>query len=190
MSRRLFAGATMALFASACTSTVGTPQLSVRAVRAASAADVPAMAVGSFTATGQAAGSDRAVGLRADTIKPPAGGSFARYLGDTLAEQLRLSAKLDPAAPLILSGVLEENHANTDVGKAHGALVATFRLSRGTNLLFEKRLRVDAEWNSSFIAAAAVPEAERNYTALYPRLVEILLEDPDFRAAARAAHPA
>ena len=36
-------------------------------------------------------------------------------------------------------------------------------------------------------ANIAIPVAEREYVALYTRLVETLLEDPDFRAALKAA---
>ena len=168
----------------ACTSTIAPPMASPRAVRAAGAVEVPPMKVGAFTLSRALPESrDRSIGLRALSIKPPKGSTFASYLGDTLAEQLRLAGKLDPASPLVLSATVTESSASTAIGTATGALRATFRLSHGPRILFEKDLRVDAQWNSSFIGAVAVMNAEREYVALYTRLVDLLLEDPDFRRA-------
>lgn len=183
MTRRLPA-ACLALLAAGCTATIVEPETSIAAVRAASAGDFPPLAIGSFERGPTISRSaDRAVGLRASTIKPPNGGSFSAYLGQTAATQLRLAGKLDSASPLRLSATLTESSANPAIGKARGALGAVFRLHRGGAVVFEKALRVEAGWNSSFIGALAIPDAEREYTALYPRLIELLFADPDFRAA-------
>jgi len=178
----------LALIAAGCSATVSPPATSIRAVRSASAADFPPLALGTFVPSPQLPrGADQAVGLRASTIKPANGRSFAGFLGETIAEQLRLAAKLDPASPLVLSGVMVRTSANPKIGTAHGAIAATFRLTARGKVVFEKTLEAGASWNSSFIGAVAIMNAEREYTALYPQLVELLFEDPDFRAALRAA---
>lgn len=172
----------------ACSSTVAPPSASPRAVRAANAPDIPVMRIGVFRLSpALPPAMDRAVGLRAATLKPPNGKSFSAYLGETLGEQLRLAGKLDAASPLTVSAEVTESSANPKIGQARGALAATFRLDRDGRKLFEKNLRVDAVWNSSFIGAVAIPVAEQEYVALYTRLVETLLEDPEFRTALRAA---
>lgn len=179
---RLAIGALILTALVGCTSTAAPPAASPRAVRAAAALPVPQLAVGTFRLSpALPAGSDRAVGLRASRLVPPNGTSFSSYLGETLAEQLRLAGKFDAGARYVISAELTENSANPKVGQATGALGATFRIMEGNQLRFEKALRVEASWNSSFIGAVAIEAAEREYIALYSRLVETLLEDPDFR---------
>lgn len=184
MNRRalLLTGLSAAL--AGCSATAAPPTASPRAVRAASSPQIPPLAIGAFRlGPGLPAGSDRAVGLRAFRLLPPNKTSFAAYLGESLAEQLRLAGKLDPNARLTVSADLIENSANPKVGQATGALAATFRVTENGVVKMEKTLRVEANWNSSFIGAVAIDAAEREYIALYSQLVEKLLEDPDFRSA-------
>lgn len=184
MNRRglLLTGLAVAL--AGCSATAAPPSASPRAVRAASAPQIPPLAIGAFRlGPGLPPGSDRAVGLRAFRLLPPNKTSFAAYLGETLAEQLRLAGKLDSSARFTISADLIENSANPKVGQAKGALAATFRVTENGAVRMEKTLRVEANWNSSFIGAVAIDAAEREYVALYSQLVETLLEDPDFRQA-------
>jgi len=167
-----------------CSATAAPPSASPRAVRAASAPQIPPLAIGAFRiGPGLSPASDRAVGLRAARLLPPNKTSFAAYLGETLAEQLRLAGKLDPNARFTISAELVENSANPKIGQATGALAARFRVTENGTVRMDKTLRVEASWNSSFIGAVAIDAAEREYVALYSQLVEKLLEDPDFRQA-------
>lgn len=185
---RSLAGLALVLLVAGCTASVSPPDTSIRAVRSASVADFPPLALGAFTPSPKLRrGADRSVGLRAVTIKPANGRSFSQFLGETVEVQLRLAAKLDPASPIELSGEMTEISVNTAIGKAHGAIAATFRVKAGGRIVFEKSLRAEASWDSSFIGAVAIINAEREYAALYPQLVETLFADPDFRAALRAA---
>ena len=49
-----------------------------------------------------------------------------------------------------------------------------------------KQLDVSQNWDSSIIGAVAIPVAEAGYSGLYTALIEKLLTDPDFIAAAQA----
>lgn len=178
----------LALLTAGCSATASPPDTSIRAVRAASAADFPPIALGAFTPSRTLRrGADRSVNLRGMAIKPANKRSFSQFLGETIEVQLRLAAKLDPASPIRLSGEMTEISVNTAVGKAGGAIAATFRLTLRDRIVFEKSLRAEASWNGSFIGVVAVMNSEREYAALYPQLVETLFADPDFRAALRAA---
>ncbi|MFN4095540.1 MAG: hypothetical protein ACK4GG_02075 [Sphingomonas sp.] len=182
MNRRIVLLTAMGAALTGCSATAAPPSASPRAVRAASMPQVPPLAIGVFRlAPGLPPGSDRAVGLRAFRLLPPNKTSFAAYLGETLAEQLRLAGKLDSSARFTVSADLIENSANPKIGQATGALAAIFRVTENGVVRMEKTLRVEASWNSSFIGAVAIDAAEREYIALYSRLVETLLEDPDFR---------
>jgi len=160
------------------------PGASIHTIELVAASALPPIAVGRFTAAPAVARDDRAIPIRASTIRPP-NGSFARYLGDMLTAQLRTAGKLDPSAALVLSGTLLRNHATTTIGTAHAELAAEFVLTRGNRILYRKTQEVSRAWDSSFFAVQALPAATASYNSLYPALIEKLVADPDFVAAAR-----
>ena len=51
--------------------------------------------------------------------------------------------------------------------------------------VYDKELAVDDRWESSFVAAIAVPAAFNHHSALVQKLAGKLLDDPAFRAAVR-----
>ncbi len=186
MSRRHRAALLAPLLLAGCAyPPMAAPPPSVALVDRIAAAGLPVMAVGAFVpAPTLPRGADRALGVRAVTIKPE-GGSFAHYLGDSLATQLRAAGKLDPASLLSVSGLLTETDVSSGIGKGHGALGAEFVVTRGGRELFRKRLRVEREWNSPFVGAVAIMNADTEYNTLYTELVGKLIDDPEFRAALR-----
>ena len=118
--------------------------------------------------------------------QPAPGGSYARYLGDTLTAELKGAGRFDPGADRIVTGVVTHTHLDSSVPKARAALAAKFTLVRTGRVVFEKTLAADAVWNSEVIGAVAIPDAFNHYMGLFPRLVGELMADPDFRAAVQA----
>lgn len=171
------------LLAGCAATPVDPPQTSVNVVRAMLAANIPPLRVGMFRAAPSGNVDDREIRLRAAGIKAPSGSSFSSHMGETLSEQLRIVGKLDPSSPYEISGTMLENGANPAIGKAKGILKFDFRLTHDGKPRFEKILSVETQWNSSFIGALAIPEAERQYMGLYPELIAKLVNDPEFRAA-------
>jgi len=170
---------------------MGSPQPSLQTLEALRASDFPAMAVGSFTlAPGLPASLDRSASIRAVSLSSPEDGSFAKYLGKVLETDLRLSGKLDPNADTVLSGLLTASSVDSESDKGRATLGAKFSLLRAGKRVFEKTLKVDATWDSTFIGAVAIPDAINNYTALYDKLALSLLTDADFKAAVMPAKPA
>jgi hypothetical protein len=162
------------------------PPASVALVDRITAAGLSPMAVGAFVpAPTLPRGADRGIAVRAVTIKAE-GGSFAHHLGETLAAQLRAAGKLDSAASRQVSGALLENAVGSGIGKGHGVLAAEFVVTREGHELFRKRLQVAHDWNSPFVGAVAIMNADAEYAALYTALIGELIDDPDFRAAMRA----
>lgn len=161
---------------------MATPAPSVAVIDRIGAAQLPPIAVGTFVAAPGL--SDRALGVRAASVRPE-GGSFAAYLGEALKVQLKATGKLDPDSPLVVSGALIDNDVSAAIGKGRGRLAAEFVVTRGGRELFRKTLRVEREWGSSFIGAIAIDTADRLYAALYTDLIGLLIDDPDFRAALR-----
>lgn len=164
------------------------PQASISTVQAMRATAIPPLAVGTFArAENMSAQDDLRMSLRAATITAPQGSNFSSYMGDVLREQLRITGKLAPDSPFILSGLRTKGRANPAIGKASGALAYRFLLTRNGQAIFEKELEVSGRWNSSFIGALAIPEAEKQFVALYPELLTLLFNDPDFQTALRTA---
>lgn len=146
-------------------------------------AEVPPVALGTFaTARGLDA---RNINIRGSTMHPAKGSTFAQFLGETFASELRAAGKLDPAAPLVLSGVLTESRATENMSRGKGALGAELTLTRSGKAIFSKPYRVETQWGSEFLGAIAIPDAFRNYNALYAQLVRQALSDPEMIAAMR-----
>ncbi|NLA68351.1 MAG: hypothetical protein GX856_08945 [Gammaproteobacteria bacterium] len=87
-----------------------------------------------------------ALGVRGSRLEPGSDGTYAGYLRDALATEL----------------------------KAAG---------RDGEVVYDRTLRVDHEWDSSFLGAIAIPTAFDNYAAAVQKLLQALFTDPGFVAA-------
>ncbi len=142
------------------------------------------MRVGGFVpgpAVSQSA--DSALTVRAGVLNAP-GGSFARYLGDTLAADLKAAGRYDAGSPLEIRGILTETHVDSMGLHGHARLAADVTLAREGKPVFGKRVEASSEWSSDFAGAVAIPEAMNHYIGLYQQLVGQLLADKEFRQAA------
>jgi hypothetical protein len=182
---RLAACAALAGTLAGCAMNIGAPQASLTGIEAVRQAGVPPLALGGFVPGGSVSASDdRSTMVRAvNTIDAP-GGSFAGMLRSTLMADLNGAGRYDPSAPLTLSGVLTERMVDSTVGTGTASLAADFTLARDGKTVFDKRLRVNDSWDSSFVGAEAIPDATNHFTGLFEKLSLKLLADPDFRAAA------
>ena len=185
--RKLLIVALTGFALSACAQQMGSPQPSMSTLDAVRSSDIPAMRVGTFApAPTLPASKDKSIGSRAVTLEPP-GGSLAKYLGNALENDLRMGGKLDPKADLVLEGLLTASDLDTGMDTGKGNLGAKFSLKRDGKSIFEKDLSVQAQWDSSFVGAVAIPEAINQYTALYDKLATALFTDSDFKAAVKVA---
>ncbi len=167
--------------------TLPPPTATLDNIQTLRAANVAPMNVGDFKpAPGEPTRMDKSITVRAGVQSAP-GGSFARYLGDTIAVELKNAGKLDPNSSLIVSGVVTNTHVDSGMaGTARAALTAHFTLTKAGATVFDKTLGVDAAWDSEFVGAVAIPDAINHYTDLFHKLAAKLFADPEFDAA---AHP-
>jgi hypothetical protein len=186
-TRSLLVGGLACLGLAACAEApLPPPQATLDNIQAIRAANLEPLRVGAFAAApGKPTEMDKSVAVRAG-VQPAPGGSFAKYLGDTLAAELKGAGKLDDSSTLVVSGVVTETHVDSGMSTAHAALGAHFTLVRGGATVFEKTLRVESSWDGDFIGAVAIPDAFNHYSGLFPKLADALFADPDFQAA---AHP-
>lgn len=121
--------------------------------------------------------------MRVGTFRPPAGTSWAGYLGETLTAQLNAGGKLDEQSPIRIEGELVENLRGENFSTGRATIAARFRVRRGDELLYDKLLEQRSDWDSNYFGFVAYEAALRHYSALYPKLIERLLKDPEFRKA-------
>lgn len=186
-ARGLLLLAVVSLTAAACATPMPTPGPSIDNLQRLRKAETPSMALGEFRlAPGLPAAMDRKVNVRGSTATSPNGGSYALFLKDTLAAELKAAGKLDAASGVSISAQLTESQAEAGVDVGLAKLGATFVVTRDGREVYRKALRVEETWVSSFYGAVAIPMALNQYTGLYSKLVTRLLEDPEFQAAVRS----
>jgi hypothetical protein len=157
-------------------------QPSIAAIKAAQTFDMVPLAVGPVVASPADAAFDRSIVIRGSTMTPPTG-RFSTFLRETLITELRAAGRYDPASPLTVSAVLTRNSASEGFKQGTGVEVATFRVTRDGQTVFEGPIRAEVDWPSSFIGAVAIPNAFRSHSSLSNTLVAHLFADPAFQAA-------
>jgi hypothetical protein len=173
-----------------CATTMGSHVASMDTVIDLRDAHLAALNVGDFRlAPGLNPALDRSINARADVLHPPGGGSFSGYLRESLIGDLKTAGRYDPTASVTIEGELIDNSLSTGVSEGHAALAARFKVVRGADLLYNKELRQEEHWGSSFVGAIAIPDAINHYTAQYGQLLKQLYRDEGFRAVA-GEHPA
>lgn len=185
---RCAAPAALALLLASCAPALPPPTASLENIQAIRRHQYPAMAVGAFTpGPGDPTSLDRRIQIRADAQAAPksSGGSFARYLGDTLAAELGGAGKFDPGAPVVISGVITDAHVDSAIPVAHARLAVRLTASRAGREVFAKTFTSQAEWKSSLLGAVAIPDAYNHYLGLFPDIVRQLLADQEFLVAVR-----
>ncbi|WP_284619219.1 hypothetical protein [Aquabacterium humicola] len=142
------------------------------------------VALGEFTlAPGKPAEMDAGINLRSNTVSSPIQGSFAQYLKEMLAADLKAAGLLAPASDRVIKGSLTENRLEAPVGQGSGSIAARFVVLRAAQPVYDRELRVSGTWDSPFAGYVAIPGAIGEYTALHRKLITQLLDDPAFRAA-------
>lgn len=137
--------------------------------------------VGKFTAANDAV--DTSITLRASTMQA-AQGSYARYLAEAIKQELEIAKLYSANAHLEIVGVLIRNDMNTGMAdKAGGVIEARFTVRRAGTTTFDKVKTARTEWDTSLLAAIAIPRAQQEYPRLVQALVSELFSDPDFVAA-------
>ena len=164
---------------------LGAPVASVDNIQKAKGLGMAPVALGEFKpdAAKDAAKLDKTLSVRSNAVYSPLDESFAKYLQETLRVELQAAGLLDSASATSIRGDLTDSQLDAAIGQGTGSLAARFVVARGGRTLYDKELKVNATWDSSFIGAVAIPAAVNEYTALHRKLVATLLADPAFRTA-------
>lgn len=163
---------------------LGAPVASVENLQKAKAAGMAPAAVSEFgLAVGKPKSMDEGLSVRGNTVSSPFQNSFAQYLKETLAAELKAAGLLDPASKVVIQGSLTDSQVDAPADKGTASLAARFVVAKAGQTVYDKELKASASWPSSFVGAVAIPTAINQYSALYRQLVAQLLDDPAFKAA-------
>lgn len=140
------------------------------------------VALGAFTAE---PGTERLEG-RTNRFHSPKNDSFASYLRDALGKELAIARRYDEGSAVVIEANLVENELDIS-GTRTGSIdmAADFRVLRAGRLAYERRHRLRHEWPSSAMGVLAVPFAGSQAPVATRRLLELLVDDPQFQAAIR-----
>lgn len=163
---------------------MGAPSPSVDNIQKAKASGMAPASLGEFKpVAGKPANFDAGLDVRSNTLSSPVEGSFAKYLKETLATELKAAGLYDAGSTTVIQGQLTQSDLAVPVSQGSGTLAARFVVLRAGRTVYDKELKASASWESSFVGAVAIPAAVNEYTGLYRKLVGQLLDDPAFRQA-------
>jgi hypothetical protein len=176
----------LSAFTSGCATTLAPHQPSLDTVTLLRSSGIAKLAVGDFKlAPGAKPDIDRSVTARASTASP-AEGTFSAYLKAALVSDLKASGLYDADAPLAVQGQLVDAQLDTGMSTGKTLVSAHFQVMHSGQTVFDKTLKDEHTWESSFIGAVAIPRALNEYQAGYANLLGQLYKDPDFLSACRA----
>lgn len=165
---------------------LGAPVPGIDNIQKAKGAGIAPVSLGAFSlAAGKPAAMDQSVTARTNRIFSPYDSSFAKYLKESLATELRAAGLLDETSMIVIEGQLTDSQLDAAVGVATGSVAARIKVTRAGEQVYDRELRASGSWESPFVGAYAVPAAVGEYALLYRKLVSQLLDDPAFRQAAK-----
>lgn len=170
-------------YISGCTMTTVQYQPDFNLVNEAKDSELPPLAVGEFT---EASPSVNRISVRGSSMVSHFNKSYGAYLKNALEEQLKQSNLWSDSANIVISGTLTKNDLNAagaSIGTAD--LAAEFIVTRDGSQVYQKAFSVHHEWDSSFVGAIAIPNAQNNYPVTVQKLITQFMTDPEFIAAVK-----
>ncbi len=163
---------------------LGTPQASMENVSKLRNANLAPAQLGNFAlAAGKSADVDKVMSVRTNRVMSPVGDSFSLYIKELLAVELKAAGLLDSSSSVVIRGELRDTQLDAAIGTGTGSIEAKFEVVRDGKSNYQRVIKVDASWPSSFIGAVAIPDAVNNYSALFRKLITTLIDDAEFKAA-------
>lgn len=165
---------------------LGEPVASQENILKARASGAGVVALGPFElAPGKDIAMDQRVSVRSNNVFSPYDNSFAKYLRENLAVELRAAGMLAPTALVAIEAQLTDSQVDAGASAGVATVAARFRVVKQGQAVYDEELRARSSWESQFIGAVAIPAAINEYTRLYRKLIGMLLDDARFKAAVK-----
>ena len=124
------------------------------------------------------------ISLRGTSMVSPYNKSYEAYIKEALEEQLKQADLFNPMSQIEIRGELLSNNVNAagiSVGTAF--ISARFEVVESNEIKFDKVISIGHEWDSSFMGAVAITNAQNNYPIAIQKLISALMNDVDFIGA-------
>jgi len=124
------------------------------------------------------------VSIRGSSMVSTFNNSYAEYLEVALREQLQQAGLYNASSTISIVGELLTNQINAmsfSIGTAD--ISAKFKVLNSGNVIFDKVVTIRHQWDSSFVGAIAIPNAQNNYPIAVQKLISKLMSDRDFISA-------
>jgi hypothetical protein len=121
------------------------------------------------------------VSIRGSSMVSTFNNSYAKYLEVALREQLQQANLYDSSSSISIVGDLLKNEVNAagfSVGTAE--ITTRFKVLSSDKVIFDKVVTITHEWDSSFVGAIAIPNAQNNYPIAIQKLISKLMTEQDF----------
>lgn len=121
------------------------------------------------------------ISLRGSSMFSPIGASYGEYLSLALTEELKLAKIWSGVSATVITGEFIANDIDVSgFSKGTGEASVKFIVKKGEQVLFDKVVSANHEFDSSFVGAIAIPNGQKNYVNLVQKLIKNLFEDPEF----------
>jgi len=129
-------------------------------------------------------GGPTRLNVRGSSALSPVGSGFADYLRGALEAELAKAEMLRPGGGARVTGTIIGTDIETGTGStARAWLDAEIVVSGSAGERYRRQLRVEHQWESSFVGAIAIPLAFQAYPQLVQRFLQELYADPAFGKA-------
>jgi hypothetical protein len=179
------AGCALAMLLTGCANMkLGAPTANIEQTAMLRQAQLAPANVGAFTpAPGKVAELDHGTTIRGNSISSSVEESFTQYLREAVKVELNAAGLYDASARTVITGTLTDSELDAAIGTGTGSLSARFVVTRDGTVRYDRELKVNASWDSSFMGSVAIPMAGQQYEGLYRKLVAELVKDSAFQAA-------
>lgn len=121
------------------------------------------------------------ISLRAHTLKSSVGDSFGDYLALALTEELKLAKVWSGVSDIVVTGQLVENNVDINgFSVGEGIIKVNFIVTKANDIVFEKQITGENEFESSFLGSVAIANGQLSYVELTQNLIHALFADPEF----------
>jgi hypothetical protein len=167
----------LSLLLTACSMQAPPYEVSIKNVQNIKKAKVKQVKVGTITSNKQL----DSISLRGSSMLSPVNKSYGAYLQKALEDELKLAKLLSPVSSTVITGEMLTNDIDVSgFSEGTGEASAKFVVTRDNKVIFDKTISAKHTFESSFIGAIAIPNAQASYVGLVQKLIENLFEDQVF----------
>jgi hypothetical protein len=174
-----FTALVLVILLSGCSIVAPTYQVSIDNVQQMKRANIDSIAVNEIKSSKDL----NSISLRGSKMKS-ANGSYGKYISNAIIDELKLAKIYQPLSSKVVSGELLSNDLDVSgFSTGTGTVEVSFIITDKNKVVYEKNIQAKNSFESSFMGAIAIPNAQNSYDDLIQILIKKLFDDPEFLTA-------